>query len=256
VVSGENILVTIPISHFCEKARWALERTGVPYRERAHLQLFHRFAVRRAGGGTTAPVLVWNGRVLADSADILEAASGQAPRALQLYPDDPQLATDVRALERDFNDRLGPESRRWMYYELRGRGDIANRYGCTGVPGWQRRSLPLVYPVAARIIDRFLAVTPETAASAESAVWATFDEMADRLDDGRPFLCGQDFSAADLTFAALAAAVLLPPEYGVPLPQPDELPAQMAAKVTEFRAHPAGEHAMRMFREERHRSPA
>ena len=30
-------LITIPISHYCEKARWALDRAGVAYRERAHL---------------------------------------------------------------------------------------------------------------------------------------------------------------------------------------------------------------------------
>lgn len=252
---GENILVTIPISHFCEKARWALERSGIPYRERPHLQVFHRFAVRRAGGGTTAPVLVMDDQVLADSADILEATSAKAPPELQLYPDDPQTAADARALQRDFDARLGPESRRWMYYELRGRGDIARDYGCTGIPGWQRASLPLVYPIAARIIDRVLDVTPETAAQAKNAVQATFDEVAERLADGRPFLCGESFSAADLTFAALAAAVLMPPEYGVPLPQPDALPPQMATKVNAFRSHPAGAHALLMFRVERHRSP-
>ena len=250
--ASENILVTIPISHFCEKARWALERAGVPYRERAHLQVFHRFAVRRAGGGTTAPVLVWDGRVLADSTDILEATSAQAP-AFRLYPEDPRVAAEVRALERDFDGRLGPEGRRWMYYELRGRGDLARDYGCTGIPGWQRNLLPIVYPIAARIIDRVLDVTPETAMRAEGAVEATFDEVAERLADGRPFLCGTSFTAADLTFAALAAAVLMPPEYGVPLPQPEVLPPGMAAKVEELRAHPAGVHALRMFREERHR---
>ena len=25
-------LITIPISHYCEKARWALERAEIPYR--------------------------------------------------------------------------------------------------------------------------------------------------------------------------------------------------------------------------------
>jgi glutathione S-transferase len=253
---GENVLVTIPISHFCEKARWALERSGIPFRERAHLQVFHRIAVRRAGGGTTAPVLVWDGRVFADSAEILDAASAQAPPELRLYPDDPQAAADARALQRDFDERLGPEGRRWMYYELRGRGDIARAYGCTGVPDWQRRALPLVYPIATWIIDRALDVTPETAEGAEGIVRATFDEVAERLSDGRPFLCGGSFSAADLTFAALAAAVLMPAEYGVPLPQPSVLPTQMAAKVSDLRSHPAGAHALRMFREERHRVPA
>lgn len=256
VVGDENVLITIPISHFCEKARWGLERTGVPYRERAHLQVFHRFAVRRAGGNGTAPVFVWDGRVLADSADILDAVSAEAPSALRLFPEDPRAAAEVRALERDFDERLGPEARLWMYYELRGRGDMARDYGCTGVPAWQRRALPLVYPVAARIIDRVLDVRPETAVRAEAAVRATFDEVAGRLADGRPFLCGESFTAADLTFAALAAAVLMPPEYGVPLPQPEVLPDPMAAKVNELRAHPAGAHALRMFREERGRSPS
>jgi glutathione S-transferase len=248
-----NVLITIPISHFCEKARWALDRAGVPYEERAHLQVFHRFAVRRAGGGNTAPVLVMGGdRVLADSADILETASAQAPPGLRLFPDDIAAAAEVRALERDFDERLGPEGRRWMYFGIRGRRDIAVGYACTGVPAWQRRSLPLVYPAASRVIDRVLDVTPATARRSEEAVDATFDEVAERLADGRPYLCGERFTAADLTFAALAASVLMPPEYGVPLPQPEELPAPMAAKVRELRRHPAGEHALRMFREERH----
>ena len=43
-------LVTIPISHYCEKARWALERAGIGYREEPHVQGIHQLAARRAGG--------------------------------------------------------------------------------------------------------------------------------------------------------------------------------------------------------------
>ena len=43
----------------------------------------------------------------------------------------------------------------------------------------------------------------------------------------------------------------MPPEYGVPLPQPEELPEPMATTVRELRARPAGAHAMAMFRNER-----
>jgi glutathione S-transferase len=244
-------LVTIPISHYCEKARWALDRVGISYRERAHLQVFHRFAVRRAGGGTTAPVLVWGDRVFADSADILEEANARAPRDRRLFPEGPAAAAEARELQRDFDARLGPHGRRWMYDALRGRRDIAIEYGCTGVPAWQRRALPLVYPVAARIIDRVLDVSAATAAESETVVRTSFDEVAQRLSDGRPYLCGDTFTAADLTFAALAAPMLMPPEYGVPLPQPEVLPAPMAATVQELRTHPAGAHALKMFREER-----
>jgi glutathione S-transferase len=244
-------LITIPISHYCEKARWALDWAGVAYEERAHLQVLHWIPVTRAGGKKTAPVLVWGDRVFAESADIVEEASAKAPPNRSLFPDDPTAAAEVRALQGDFDARLGPEGRRWMYNALRGRRDIAVAYGCTGVPAWQRRALPFAYPVAARIIDRYLDVTPATAAQSEADVRAVFDSVAKRLDDGRPYLCGERFGAADLTFASLSAPMLMPPEYGVPLPQPDELPAEMAATVRELRTHPAGAYARKMFREER-----
>jgi glutathione S-transferase len=138
-----------------------------------------------------------------------------------------------------------------MYNEMRGRRDLAIAYGCTGVPNWERRALTLAYPAAAWGIDRFLDITATTAAQSEAQVRMVFDRVAQRLGDDRPYLCGDRFTAADLTFAALAASVLMPPEYGVPLPQPDELPTAMAAVVREFRAHPAGAHALAMFRNER-----
>ncbi len=250
-MSESPVLITIPISHYCEKARWALDWAGVTYEERAHLQVLHWIPVTRAGGKKTAPVLVWGNRVFADSADIVEEASAKAPPNRSLYPEDAAAAAEVRALQGDFDADLGPEGRRWMYNALRGRRDIAVTYGCTGVPTWQRRALPFAYPVAARIIDRYLDVTPATAAQSKAAVRATFDAVAERLGDGRPYLCGEHFSAADLTFASLAAPMLMPPEYGVPLPQPEALPTAMAATVRELRTHPAGAHALKMFREER-----
>jgi glutathione S-transferase len=244
-------LITIPISHYCEKARWALDRAGIAYRERAHLQVLHWIPVTRAGGKKTAPVLVWGERVFADSADIVEEASAKGPQERGLFPKDPATAAAVRTLQEDFDAHLGPEGRRWMYNALRGHRDIAVNYACTGVPVWQRRALPFAYPVVTRIIDRYLDVTPATAACSEATVRGTFDAVAARLSDGRPYLCGERFSAADLTFASLSAPMLMPPEYGVPLPQPEVLPAAMAATVRELREHPAGAYALRMFREER-----
>lgn len=38
----------ILISHYCEKARWALDRAGITYRERPHLQVIHWIPVARA----------------------------------------------------------------------------------------------------------------------------------------------------------------------------------------------------------------
>jgi glutathione S-transferase len=78
-----------------------------------------------------------------------------------------------------------------------------------------------------------------------------FDEIAERLCDGRRFLVDDRFTAADLTFAALAAPVLLPERYGSPLPPPEAMPDAMSREVSRLRDHPAGIFAARLYREER-----
>ncbi len=247
----DNVLVTIPISHYCEKARWALERAGVAYRERAHVQAIHRAATLRVGGGLTVPVFVCAAGVLADSGDILAWADAQAPPGRGLYPEDTDRAAEVRLIEADLNTGLGPHSRCWMYQQLRKRRDLAISYGCAGVPAWERATLRLGYPAMISIVAHVLDVTPATAVKAEAEVRATFDGVGERLADGQPYMCGDEFTAADLTFSALAAPMLMPSGYGVPLPQPGELPAYAAGVVRELRAHPAGVHALAMFDTER-----
>ncbi len=71
------------------------------------------------------------------------------------------------------------------------------------------------------------------------------------LADGRRYLVGERFSAADLAFAALSAPLVVPPEYGTQLPQPTDLPDHMAARVRAWREHPAGRFASRLFAEQR-----
>ena len=75
-------LITIPISHYCEKARWALERAGIPYREERHVQGVHQFFARRAGGKLTVPVLVTPAGAIGESAEILDWVDRRTPAAL------------------------------------------------------------------------------------------------------------------------------------------------------------------------------
>ena len=238
-------LVTIPISHYCEKARWALDRAELEFRERAHVQGVHRFHARRAGGTATVPVLVCDEGVFTESAAIVAFADRHAPA-------DRKLGAGSPSLEHELDEEFGPAARLWMYHAMHGQGELAARYITPTVPAWERRLFRVAFPFVSGFIDRHLGVTDESAAAAERQVEETFDRVAARLSDGRPYLCGDRFSATDLTFAALAAAVLVPPEYGVPLPQPEELPEPMAARVTAWREHPAGAFALRMFAQERH----
>ncbi len=246
-------LITIPISHYCEKARWALERAGLDYSEERHVQVVHRVAARRAGGGSTVPVLVTPEGVLGESENILRYADEWLGPALKLFPDGPDMCREVEELSRWLDEGLGPHGRRLMYTQLLEHWGLMLSFNCQGVPAWERRAITALWPAAVRRAKRELEVAPGSEAEDESVVWRTFDAIGERLGDGRRHICGDRLTAADLTFAALSAPVLAPPQYGVPLPQPEDMPQRSADTVREFRSHPAGEYAMRLFRDERHR---
>jgi glutathione S-transferase len=246
-------LITIPISHYCEKARWALERAGLEYAEERHVQGIHRIASRRAGGAGTVPVLVADDAVLRESEAILRYADGHLPSALRLFPDDPR---PVLALCRELDRGLGPDARRWIYAHMLGRREAMLRVNDQGVPAWEDRALRLLWGPATRWVTRGLGIGPETIRDDGARIGLAFDAIAERLGDGRPHLCGERFTAADLTFACLAAPVLSPPVYGIRLPQPEQLHEPLASEIRRFRAHPAGAYAMRLYESRRaSRSP-
>ena len=246
-----RVLVTIPISHFCEKARWALERAGLDYEERRHIQIVHQLATRRAGGGKTAPVLATPDGVYADSRSIVQYADTQLPANARMYPADRLERREVLALEDRFDMVIGVEGRRWLYHEVFKDTKRFSSYNLTGVPTWERRVFPFVLAPAKLYINRYLDIDAATAARALARVDEELDAVGELLSDGRRYLVGERFSAADLAFAALSAPLVVPIEYGTPLPQPDAMPAAMADRIRGWRDHPAGRFATRLFADQR-----
>ena len=249
----ERRLLTIPISHFCEKARWALERAGLGYREERHVQGVNRVVSKRAGGHGTLPVLVCEIGVLAESEAILRYADQHLAEPQRLFPDGED---GITALCRELDAGLGPDGRRLMYAHMLPRKDFMLEFNDVGVPRWEDVMMRRLWPVVSRWGARELEVHDDTLEQDRPRVMAAFDGIAERLQDGRPYLFGERFTAADLTFAALAAAVIAPPQYGTPLPQLDVLPEPVARDVAAFRAHPAGAFALRMFCEHRRAAAA
>jgi glutathione S-transferase len=247
-------LITIPFSHFCEKGRWALDRLRIPYEEEGHVPILHYAATYSRGAGRTVPVLTSRAGVFADSTDILKYLDGFARPEERLYPEDPALRGEVLALEELFDDRLGPATRLWAYYHLLPQRELLLQYLEGTVPGLELATLRLIYPAAGFMMRRKLSITPERVAQGLVEVREIFGQVAQRLKDGRPYLCGERLSAADLSFGALGAPVVLPPGYQGPIPPYEELPRVMLELVDELRAHPAGAFILKLFRE--HRLPA
>lgn len=242
-------LITIGFSHFCEKARWALDRSELRYREEAHVPMMHWAASVGAGGGRTVPVLVTPEGVLRESTPILDYVDARLAAERRLFPDESEA--EVRALVEEFDRGLGPAVRRWLYWHLlRSREAGRELLSSTG-PAWQRRLVRPLYPVMRVLMVRGLKIDAKSAARSMERMQRSFEVVEGRLADGRPFLTGDRFTAADLTFAALAGGLMLPPEYGWPVPPSVGAIPEIAGMIAATRERGAGQFVLRMYREQR-----
>src|SRR4051794_8647393 len=113
------LLWHLPISHFSEKVRWALDWKGVPHRRRVMPPGLHPFAglLMTGGRGFTMPVLAVDGQRIGDSTAII-AWLEERFLSRPLYPDD--LSERARALELEdwFDENLGAAARQWGFNAL------------------------------------------------------------------------------------------------------------------------------------------
>lgn len=243
--------ITFQISHYCEKVRWAMDRVGFPYVEECHLPPLHRLKTKPLGG-TSVPVLVTETKVLQDSKDILAYLDTIAPDHLKLYPDSFSLLQEVQTLEAQFNTKLGVLTRQWGYFYALQNSQLMQKMWCEGVPIWQQLLFPILFPLTRRLVYSSYNVNRESALAAYRQIQQIFAAVSDRLADGRKYLVGNCFSAADLVFASLAAPGIVPPEYGGLFPELNQLPDEMVEQIQTLRETIAGQFVLRLYREERY----
>lgn len=250
---GELRLITIPMSHYCEKARWALDRLGLTYREERHIQGLHYPRTWWVSRNPAVPVLVDGGRVIVDSTNILKHLDSYAAPGSRLYPGDTVECREVEALEEWFDEVLGVESRRWIYFHYLPHGRAFRRLAAQGAPWLECVAAAVAYPAMSRFATRLLQAYPKAVEAGLAQSREIVREVDAMLADGRAYLVGGRFTAADLTLACMLAPFVAPPEYGIRVPAVHELPAAMQPCVRQFRATATGSFVLRLFREQRHR---
>ena len=258
---GHARLISIRYSHYNERARWALDLSPLRYTEDAHPPGFAQFAIQDVTEGrkSASPVLVLpGGEVLDDSALILRRLHELFPEELAwLYPE--TQAREIMKLEDELSVSLGAPTRQLAYaIALDGENYPAARpYLVREAAGIEK----LLFYFGGRRISRAIveiyncrsACIPQAADSLRQV----FTGISQRLSDGRPYLCADSFTAADLTFAALSWPLIFPPRWeasGLFLPL-EKLPRPWRALAEELRSTPAGAHALRMYDQHRFAQP-
>jgi glutathione S-transferase len=217
------VLWHLEISHYNEKARWALDYKGVAHVRRAVTPGLQGLRARRLRAGRTVPVLEMDGRAIGDSTKIIEEIERRWPEP-PLYPADPEERSRALDLEDYFDEQCGHDARRVLFNDTLAEPEtfLAMFYGAD-----RRRIGPLetLTPLFSRLVKWRFQIRPETVEESREKVLAAFDKVeADVGPSG--YLVGESFTVADLTAASILGLIVVPPEFPYIKVHPDERTAE------------------------------
>lgn len=210
------ILWHFRLSHYNEKARWALDWKRIPHRRHAVIPGPHVPVIWWYTGQKQVPVLRIDGDTIHDSTRIIAALEARQPMPA-LYPRDPAERERALALEEYFDEELGPHIRRAMFFHLLEDADVAAATLTIDEPPLTRRLYRTAFPLVRAVMRADLGIDAERAALSRAAVETALARLEAEL---RPsgHLAGDAFSVADLTAAALLAPLLRPDAFPYALP--------------------------------------
>lgn len=206
-------LVTFGVSHFCEKARWALDWHAIPYSEIGWPPGLHQVLARRCGAkATTLPIVLDNETVIQDSGAIIDWAESKAQDSTRSLTPKAELA-EALEVERRANEIIGVHVRRLFYAEmLPSYAHLVKPVLFHRTSGWHRLIGNAMWPVARRVMMKMYDIRPGAASESRSKLEAEFDWLDSKLADGRAYFAGGRFSRADLTVASLLSSFARPKE--------------------------------------------
>jgi glutathione S-transferase len=223
----------ITISHYSEKARWALEHKEIGHVRRAPLPGMHiPIAIWLTGGEQmTFPVLELDGRRIGDSTAIIAALEQRYPEH-PVYPEDPEQLRRALELEEFFDEELGPPIRLLGFHDLMSDPELLRQRASETVSGPLKNAKAFAGGYARLYTSlRFGANSDAGAETARAQIVAAMDRLDAELEAGDgTHLVGDRFSVADLTAASLFYPLVGPEKGPVAADQPQ--PAAFA----EFRA--------------------
>jgi glutathione S-transferase len=241
------VLWQFKYSHYNEKARWALDFKRIAHTRRSVLPGPHVPRIMWMTGQKSVPVLVLNGKAIADSTRIISALEEMQPDP-PLYPRTPAERQRALALEEFFDEELGPYLRRAWFFELLPDADYSAAQLTVGFSAGAQRMYRRLYPLISPIMKMDMGINAAGAEAGRAKVRAALERIEAELQPSG-YLVGDRFSVADLTAAALLLPVVMPPEASYPLLRP--LPESAAKLRDALMASRACQWAAEMFRKHR-----
>ena len=217
-----RILYQFPISHYCEKVRWAMDHKGLEYKLKNLLPGLHLKTTRKMAKKSSVPILVDTNKQglpeqIQNSHIILNYLDETYPEK-SLTPKDAELLEQALAWEKYCDVEIGVHVRRYCYHYLLSEPKVVIPLLAHGGPWWGGLFLKLSFSKVEPIMRKTMAINEEGANKAEGHIQQAIDKLYEAYQKSE-FLVGNEFSRADLTAASLLAPLIMPTGYGLDWPE-------------------------------------
>jgi glutathione S-transferase len=213
------VLWQFRMSHYNEKARWALDYKGVPHVRETLIPGLHVPRLLRMSRQKQVPVLAFDGQVIAGSGAIIDYLERTHPDP-PLFPSEPADRQRALELEMFFDEELGPYIRRALFYELLPDASYCTAIFTHGSAFATRTIYRASFPLVRAVMKFDMAITEGSAADAVEKTLIALERL-DNLIQPSGYLVGNSFTVADLTAAALVSPVVQPPQFPYAFPPPN-----------------------------------
>lgn len=222
-------LLEFPHSHYCEKARWALDYKSIPYSRVAILPGFHLRTIRRYAPRTTVPVLLTDEQAVQGSSEIIDFLDQHYPDR-QLTPQSPQDQQYCQQLESELSDKVGEPIRTILYDRLLHHPEFIRYCFTHTLSGPKQFLFRLYYPLLKKLMHQAYVTSDEKVAEARSRFDQSLEELAAEIGS-KQYLLEERFTRADLSVCAMLSLLILPPQFPLQWPQiPDKEVVSMALR--------------------------
>lgn len=245
----EMILYQFPLSHYCEKVRWALDYKKIPFQTRNLIPGPHLFVTKRLAPKTSVPILIDGEKIIQDSTRIIDYLDEKYPEN-SLTPRNENLRKEALELEEYFDKNVGVQLRRFAYFYLLEDKALVTSLLLQNAPRYKQPLYKLFFPLVKQLMKKSMSIYEKPTQKSLQILEETLHQLNQRLKTNR-FLIGDQFSRADLTACALLGPLCSPPEYDFEWPDFEKMPAALREFRKTHEADPFFGWVLKIYRNHR-----
>jgi glutathione S-transferase len=235
--TSKPVLFVFAISHYCEKARWALDYLSIDYKLRYVAPGEHaKIASELGAPHTHVPFLAVDGKVIQGSADIISWAEKNTSREDRRLT--PGADVDVcNKIESRADEIAGVHIRRYYYSEaLVEHPETVRPIFTRDLPLLKKLLISAAWGKIRGVMIKRMDLGADEGQESRDITEGELDWIDGLLANNRAYLVGESFSRADMTVASLLAPLALPPEH--PTYQNIKHPPRLAQDVAGWQQRP------------------